>query len=624
MLKHTEIEKEKPILLFAIDNSESMLLNKDSSWIKNELLNNVNQLAEEVSEKFDVRIYNFSNKVLQGYPEKFNGKETDFTGLFKETYNNYSNRNLGAMLICSDGIYNKGINPVYSQKENKFPVFTIAIGDTTEMLDLSIKKINNNPISYLGNQFPAEIIIQSKKLKGFKGAVSVSKDGKILEQRPIDVTSNSWVQSFNFLFNADKPGISKYNVVVTSSPEEKNKFNNASSFIVEVVDSREKILILAATPHPDIAALKSAIESNANYDVEVFMANEFSGSVKTYGMVICHMLSWNNTSSIKNELENKSVPYLLISSNSNDLFPGLKINGPTDKFNETDPIINSSFSLFNISPELKNYINNFPPLKSPFGNYNLSPDVNSLFYQKIGSVETETPLLYFSANAVNKTGVILGDGIWRWKFRDFADHENFNLFNELVNKCVQYLIVKEDKSFFRVYTKKIFNENDEISFDAEVYNKSYELITDPDVTATIIDKSGKKYDYNFSRNQKTYRLGGIFFPPGDYSYEVRTKVDAVLYTKKGTFTVNELIAEKINQVANHQMLYNLSKQTGGKMFYKEQFSKIIKELMENDQFKTISFEQKKLTDIIDLKWLFIIILVLLSAEWFVRKRNGLY
>ena len=624
VIRYTKLEKEKPILLLAIDNSQSMVLNKDSTWIKNELKKKIDFLCNQLNEKFEIKTYSFSNKLENDFKNSFTGKETDFSDIFTEIDNNYSNRNLGAILICSDGIFNKGVNPVYTNRDFKFPVYTLALGDTTENKDIGIKKINHNNIAYLGNQYPVEVIIQARKLNGFKGNIQISKNGKIIEQRAIEVSSNAWTQTVNFLFTADKPGIDRYSVIVSTANEENNKLNNSSFFAVEVIDSRDKVLILSSAPHPDIAAIKSAIESNNNYEVETCLMDQFSGSLKGYSLVICHSLPWNPTTKIKAELESKSIPHLIVSTNSSDQLPGLKFTGPSNKFNESDPSLNSSFGLFTLSEELRNYLGNFPPLKSPLGTYNISPEVNIFLSQKIGIVETENPMIYFCNNLPVKSGVVLGDGLWRWKLRDYAEHENFNLFNELINKSIQYLIVKEDKSFFRVNTKKIYNENEEVVFDAEVYNKSYELITEPDVTATIYDQRGKKYEYTFSKNQKTYRLSGIFFPPGEYQYEAKTKVNGISYTKKGNFTVIEIISERINQVANHQVLYNLSRQTKGKMYYKEEFELLTNDLIKKDEFKTISYEQKKLTDLIEFKWFFYALLSLIALEWFVRKRNGLY
>ena len=41
--------------------------------------------------------------------------------------------------------------------------------------------------------------------------------------------------------------------------------NNRQDVYVEVIDGKEKILLLALAPHPDVKALKSIIEKNENY-----------------------------------------------------------------------------------------------------------------------------------------------------------------------------------------------------------------------------------------------------------------------------------------------------------------------------------------------------------------------
>lgn len=625
MLKHTTVQKEKPQLIVAFDNSQSVVMSKDSVWVKNELVKQVNAISDDLAEKFEIRPYFFDHALHYGDTVDFKGRETDFSGLFEEIANNYSNRNLGAVVIASDGLFNKGTNPLYTNKNLKYPVYTIALGDTTERKDLLVKKIVHNQVAYLGNKFPADIYIEGKKVKGTKATLSVSSDGKVLQQKQLDVNSDSWLQSFSFVFDADKPGVQKFNVFVTYADGESNKVNNASSFVVEVIDNREKILILAAAPHPDVAALKQTIEVNQNYEAEFALASEFNGPLKQYSLVILHLVPWNNTTGrIKNEIESNNIPYLLISGSAGDNLPGLKIGGPGNRFNDAEAVSNRTFSLFNISDELRTYAKNFPALKSPLGNYSSTNDIHAVFYQRIGIVETQNPLIYFTFNSQQKSGVILGDGIWRWRMRDYADHKNFNLFNELINKSIQYLSVKEDKSFFRVFTKKLFSENEEVEMDAEVYNNSYELITDPEVTVTIKNPEGKAFDYTFSRTNRGYKLGGIFFPPGEYSYEARVKINGALYSKKGLFTIKELVAERVNTVADHQLLYNLSKQTGGKLFYANQLEELKKELLAKEDIKTVSFEEKQLSDLIDLKWIFFILLAFVTVEWFVRKRNGLY
>jgi hypothetical protein len=185
---------------------------------------------------------------------------------------------------------------------------------------------------------------------------------------------------------------------------------------------------------------------------------------------------------------------------------------------------------------------------------------------------------------------------------------------------VQYLSVKSDKSFFRITAPKIINENTEIELEAEVYNKSYEPITEPDVTLVLTNSENKKFNYTFSKTERAYKLNIGLLPPGEYRYDASVKTGNELFAKQGSFTVKEVISEKINTVANHQLLYQLSNRSGGKLFYPNELQKLQEELLKNERIKPITYSQASTSSLIDLKWLFWIILVLFAIEWFFRKR----
>jgi hypothetical protein len=47
-------------------------------------------------------------------------------------------------------------------------------------------------------------------------------------------------------------------------------------------------------------------------------------------------------------------------------------------------------------------------------------------------------------------------------------------------------------------------------------------------------------------------------------------------------------------------------------------------LKKREDIKSISYTDKRLDDLINLKWLLGLLILLLGAEWFMRKRNGAY
>ena len=96
------------------------------------------------------------------------------------------------------------------------------------------------------------------------------------------------------------------------------------------------------------------------------------------------------------------------------------------------------------------------------------------------------------------------------------------------------------------------------------------------------------------------------------------------YVEKGEFQVAQIQLEMNNTIANHQLLANLVKKHDGGLFYPSNIEDVNDAIQKNNNITSIIFEEKDLKELINLKWIFGLILLLLSAEWFLRKRNGAY
>jgi ribonuclease HIII len=82
--------------------------------------------------------------------------------------------------------------------------------------------------------------------------------------------------------------------------------------------------------------------------------------------------------------------------------------------------------------------------------------------------------------------------------------------------------------------------------------------------------------------------------------------------------------ENINTLADHQLLYNIAQKHDGELLSPNELNKLIEKLNNRNDIKTISYSQNKLSELINLKWIFFLLLALMSLEWFIRKRNGAY
>jgi len=634
-------EVEKPLIIFAQDNSESILNDRDSSYYTVTYAGEVEKMVASLSEEYEVKTYSFGNAVEPGLSFGFDQKQTDLSALFEELYTVYSNRNVGAIVVSSDGNYNQGRNPLYVQGigELNAPIYTIALGDTSSRKDLILTKVGHNRLAYLGNEFPMEILIHASQCGGETSELTVTRKGVELFKERLEIADGNFSRRIPIVLTAKEAGIQHYRISVTSVEDEVNVINNVKDVYIDILDGRQKILLLANAPHPDVGAINQAISINENYEVtqmllDAFMREHQSSieQLKAYNLIILHQIPTRRrqVDKVLQAMLAAEIPLLFVLGSQSDirgfntLKLGVEISGGQNKVNEAQALLKDEFSLFSTDDIDPRVYRELPPLVVPFGTYNVSKSATVLFTQKVGMVKTEHPLLLFAKKGSGKIGIVMGEGIWRWRMSSFEATGTHDAFNLLLSKTVQYLSVKDDKSNFKVLSKNNFLENEVIRFEAEVYNDSYELINDPEIKLTIEDEEGQSYPFTFSRTSTAYKLDAGMLPIGTYTYVSTVKVGDKLYQELGEFNISPIQIESAITKADHQLLYNLASRHGGTMYDPESLEQLTKELTAREDIKPIVYTEKRLKELINLKWIFALLLTLISVEWFFRKRAGVY
>lgn len=625
---------EKPIIVIAQDNSESIRLSKDSTFYKTTYQENLKAFKSKLEEKYAVETLSFGGVVSDSLSFEYNKKQTDISILFESIENKYYGRNLGGVVIASDGIINKGLSPEYAANniENTI-VYTIAMGDTSVRKDLIINSVHHNDIAYKGNDSPIEVNIKANYLLGKQATVSIWKNGKELKKESIAFESDNDVVTANFILPATNSGKQKYSIKVTELKDELTYLNNAKDFYISIIENKQNILILGDAPHPDISVIKEVLLANKNYAVDVKLIKDFKEKIEKYSLVILHGFpnkQQGNNQLLENLIKTKT-PLLICATEHtnynkiNQLKQKLAVIG-ANGYSSATGSLNQSFKKFTISSGLRGDLSDYPPLQVPFaGGYKVAQSNNVLLTQKINGTKTNYPLLVFNENDGQKIGFLLGEGIWRWKLLGYLKNGNNDNFQELIQKSVQYLVAKKDKSQFQISNKELILENEKLVIDAELYNDSYELINESEILIKIINDKGEEYpNKTMSKAGKGYRLDAGMYKAGEYTYIASTNFDGKTYEKIGKFSVKELKIEYLNLVANHNMLYNLAVSKNGKLFYPDQLEELEQEIYNQDNIVPVSYIKKSVEDLIKWKWIFAVILVLLSVEWFLRKRNGGY
>lgn len=638
-IKSKWTETEKPIILLLNDNSASIKLKKntnDSAVLAQQLSNLKNKLADD----YQVKEFTFGLSLNDDNKLTYKENATNISDALSELYNQYNNQNVGAVVLSSDGIYNQGSNPLYVNENWLVPHFTIALGDTTYQKDFYIGKCYYNKTCYLHDQTSIKVDLGASFLSGQKSDIIVNKiegtNTKQIYAHTYNINENKFSTSFEFVIDADKTGIQHYKISSTKITGEATFVNNEQDIYIEVLDSRLKIAIIANSPHPDLAALKSIIETNNNYDCKLELIENSTAAVSNLAdanLVILHQLPsfQNNAMSIVKAANDKHIPILYIIGSSSNLagFNQIQnlvsVSGNAANMNEAQALFNKDFSAYTLDEKFTKSLQGFPPLYSPFGDYKLSANAYVLAYQKIGSANTKYPLIAFADVNGTKTGLIGGEGIWRWRLYDYLQHQNNDAINEIMQKTIQYLVVKNDKRAFKASpVKSLFSENEAINFEAYLYNQNFEFVNTPDVSIVVTDEKKQNYNFTFSKTEKTYTLNAGGLPVGNYSFLAKTNFNGKELISNGFFNITPLQLEGLQTVANHKLLYAISKKTGGKMVYPNQAESIADLIKKSETIKPIIYSKYKTMPLLDFKWLFALLIILLATEWFLRKYWGSY
>jgi len=271
------------------------------------------------------------------------------------------------------------------------------------------------------------------------------------------------------------------------------------------------------------------------------------------------------------------------------------------------------------------YFGILPPLIAPYGEYNTVFAQNIMISQKIKNVVTGRPLmLYSEIPSQGKYAITCGEGIWKWRIKCFSEYHHFDYFNEFVSRTIQYLTTGSKKERFIVTARKTYSESEAVVAGAELYDVNFKPDNRYDVFMNLTDSSGRKYEYVFARQGEFYRLSCGILQPGKWKWQASVKAGNDNFVKYGEFIVAESQLENNDLTAKHNVMMKLAHSNGGIMVSDTAFSQLELEMKDIPSMKPISHPEYDMYDLIELKFILIVLVLMMTVEWFFRKFLGSY
>ena len=622
---------ETPTIILAHDNSSSIVLCKDSAFYKNDYLKQLEQFRNDLNADFQVDEYLFGEEVRDFEQLDFKDQLTDISSVLKSLDRRYYKRNVGAVLLFSDGIYNRGFEPELLAESFPFPIHTVVLGDTVAYPDLAIRNVHYNKVVSLGATFPIRVTVAARDLAGKKARLTLKENGNLIENREIEIPSNRFSKEIDFMLEATKKGVMALDIEMSGIEGEEQLLNNVRHIYIEVLDQKYKLLCVANSPHPDLAALRSVL--NDNCEVDFCFGKEVLPDFANYDLVILHQVPSAKTdfNALRAQLErNTKLPVLFVVGNDTDRDMLNKLQnvyefrpGATNTLMDVKAHLNTSFSTFTFDNKSEQLIAKYPPLALPHLEINTLKSHDDLLLQEVMGIKSGLPLLSFAHDG-RKTAFLFGTNVWRWRLFEYYQSKNHDVFDEMFSKTLKYLLLSANDGS-AIYAKETYYSNEQVIITAELRNPNNELVTEPELTIQIENKmTGEQYDYTFAKREHDYELNAGLLPEGFYTYKVQAQMGDRTINASGSFTVVSIGIEAQQLTADIERMRNLARLTNGRCYTARELQQIYEDLRQDARITTVEHHESRFQDLIHSKWIFFVLIGLAAAEWVLRKMFGSY
>lgn len=612
-----EYTLEKTNLVILTDNSTSV----ESS--KNEIASILEKINsnEAVANRFRIKQYNFGTSLEESNALDYKAKHTNITKALSSIKDIYAYTNT-AMLLLTDGNQTIGEDYEFYSKTLKYPIFPIALGDTTKYEDVRIGQVNVNKYAFLKNKYPIETYAIYEGKGSITAAVNISVNGKNVYRENINLSAENNSKRITTLLGAKSVGVKRIKAAITPLDNERNINNNQKNIVIEVIDEKTNIAIISNITHPDIGALKKSIEQNEQRSVTIMKPNVKSKDLEDVDVFILYQPERSFITIYKYIQQKKASLFTVTGAKTNWNF--INRNRKQYKVEDGYPIqevfgvLNPSFSKFDISDFS---MEDFPPLESNAGTININ-EGETLIQTKIQGRTLQSPILLALDDVDGKEVVLFGENIWKWRVQSYRNNQNFENFNNLIGKLMLYLSTSKAKNRLNVDYKSVYQGSTDAKIIATYFDEAF--VFDPNASITL-KLNGKENGFS---NETPMLVKGNFYesdltniPSGEYIFSVTVKNEN--RSKTGSFTILDFDVEKQFLSTDYKKLNQLAIGTGGQIYFPSEIDVFLEDIFNNKEFVPIQKGKENVVPLIDFWILFGIITAALALEWFIRKYNGL-
>lgn len=629
-----EIDRQRPVVAVYLDDSKSMGIGRGeyNGWDSYRSI--IESFEFDNRDEIVFEFYRFDNQVEPIDDRQLN-LEGGITNL-DEVMRHIRERSeeTVASILFSDGIVTRGRDPLFTARELHIPLFTVPVGDTSETRDVAISELLTNETGYVNTSQPVEITVNQEGFPEESATLQLIQNDEILETEEIQFNSQNSIHRISFQLYFEEPGLHEYSAYIPELDGEITSENNHYPFSINVIDEKTDIFHIAFEIHPDVKAVRSILESDRNIELYPFtwVGNRFlerspEEIADDPELIVIH-------GAIP---ENFNFPDDMITQNPVVQFttPGVGVNDlestviPLNIFNPSSTLdIHLNPVNQNINHPVLELVqidfNRQPTLSVIRGNYELSPTSIVLLNAVYAGTETDIPVV-ITEEIGNVRRVLINAHGW-FRYTQSRDEPTRNFATNLLSNISAWAATSPESEHLRIESGKlVYQEGEEITFRADLTGETGEPETDAVIEITITDEEAEERSYSMlHRGSGHYYLSSGSMAAGNYQYSAEARKNGrTIDLTTGEFSVTPSTIEFINTRRNDPLLQRLSEVTGGELFISISPTRLIEELDERNLLQEIENRRTVFRFLHEHAAWFIIVLLLLTAEWLLRRKYSL-
>jgi hypothetical protein len=583
------------------------------------------------------------------------GQGTSVVQSLLSAHEKYEGDNISAMVLISDGVETD--KSLIRRELPPIPVFAVGVGDTSSPDDVRIRDITYSSVVRTPSRSPIGISLFYSGDRRKQIRLSLREDNTVVFEK--DTLMSVAMREINEEIHVRFPdaGRRHFTLEVNVEGYDAEPENNRRDIVIEAEKAEAKILIADLRPEWELHFLTGLLREDKSFDFEVISIETMPSSpqgrlrspqrfvsllAESDALVIISVtedfLNDTNAASIVRFVRDKGGGLLVLPGPSSlfssagawrrleDLLPVTGV--PPFRFNlqytslaagaqaGTNPITTQLLPLFGQKQWQE---------RSPLLGYYSSLAANGGAELLLEVREKNVPAVAYCTVGKGRVAVVSAGPLWRWKFLS----EGNTVYDELLSRLLDVLSRGEEtERFFLTSKKNVFDAGEEPVFYAEVFNEKMQPVTGVPVKMEIskLDEAGEEVPLqriSMTREnvQSTrFRTALSPLPPGRYLARGEAELSArMIQSRPAEFEISNVSVEFQDVRQNHLSLAGIAMRSGGAY-----------ESAANGSALTarIPLQARKVASITELSIrtsviVFMIILLLLSVEWIIRKRIGM-